>query len=279
MQETEHSEELSPDSMTEDIAAGIADKVREDSSSHGRLTAAEFLGALTPDLAPDSIAESLDWMAEDERYTDIQALVLPSEAIYYYSDVYITPPEALEKGKIKEVQAKIASKVRDVSKSLAELTGVDTLADVDPDVESDDLQTALEELAEDDRYGDIRLVTSSTGADYLYSETYITRSYAGILIRAAANDPCATIAATVRDESRIYPRPTPVELFREPIFNIEAGELDVHVARVLQREEYQDIKKIVASTGAVYLYSDLYLHPNQALAQVEWTEVGQDENP
>ena len=54
--------------------------------------------------------------------------------------------------------------------------------------------------------------------------------------------------------------------------------MDIHVARLLEREEYQDIKKIVASTGAIYLYSDQYLNPNQAKALVEWNEVGQHEN-
>lgn len=279
MQETDHAEEQSQDSVMEDITAGIAGKVRADSSERGKLTSAESLGGLQPDLEPALMAESLAGMAEDERYQDIQALVLPSEAIYYYSDQYISPEEALEKGKIKDLQAQIVSQVREVSKSVAELTGVDSLGDLDPEADPDELQVALDELAEDERYGDIRLVTASTGAGYLYSEAYITRTYAGILIRAAANDPCATIAATVRDESRIYPRPTPVDLFRERIFNIEADELDIHVGRLLEREEYQDIKKIVASTEAVYLYSDKYLNPNQAKALVEWNEVGLDENP
>jgi hypothetical protein len=47
----------------------------------------------------------------------------------------------------------------------------------------------------------------------------------------------------------------------------------------LGRPEYKDIKKIVASTGDVYLYSDLYLDADQALALVEWNEVGQYKNP
>ena len=215
MQETDHTEELNQDSMLEDISAGIAGKVREDSSERGQLTSAESLGGLVPDLSPELVAESLARMAEDERYQDIQSLVLPSEAIYYYSDQYVRPEEALAKGRIKDLQAQIASRVREVSKSVAELTGVDSLGDLDPEAEPDELQTALDELAEDERYGDIRLVTASTGAGYLYSEAFITRTYAGILIRAAANDPCATIAATVRDESRIYPRPTAVDLFKE----------------------------------------------------------------
>ncbi len=148
-----------------------------------------------------------------------------------------------------------------------------------PDLEPDKIAVNLAEVLRDDRYRDIKSVVASTGAVYLYSETYITRNYADILVRVEANDPCATIAGMVRDESRIYPRPTNIELFKEQVFNIAPDELETHIAGTLERQEFQDIKLIHASTGARYLYSDLYMDEDYARSLVEWEEVERDENP
>lgn len=69
------------------------------------------------------------------------------------------------------------------------------------------------------------------------------------------NDLCATIAAMVRNESRVYPQPTNIELFMEPIFNIDPDELETHITRTLELAEFKDIQLIHASTDARYLYS------------------------
>ena len=47
----------------------------------------------------------------------------------------------------------------------------------------------------------------------------------------------------------------------------------------LERQEFQDIKPIHASTGARYLYSNLYMDEDYAISLVEWEEVERDENP
>ncbi len=279
MRDTKDSQETVDNSMTAEMLTKIADKVREDSGGLGRPTAVASLGTLIPELTLDLVATGVATMAADERWKDVRSLTLPSGAVYFYSDEHIAPAEALGRARRDELQFRIAERVRETSENLAELTGADTLSGLGSDVEAAEIEAAVGAMAQDDRYQDIKSVTASTGATYLYSEKHITRSYAQILARAAANDPCATIAATVRDESRIYPRPTQTRLFREPVFNISPEELDVHIARTLARPEYADVKKIVASTGAVYLFSDLHLDADQALALVEWNEVGQFKNP
>jgi hypothetical protein len=279
MQETKDPDETVQNSLTDEMLAKIADKVREDSSGLGRPTPIASLAALVPELDSDQVVAGLATMAADERWKDVRSLALPSGAVYFYSDEHIAPAAAFEKANREELQVRIADKVREVSRSLAELTSTDSLRTLLPDLEATEIEDTLSAMAQDDRYGDIKLVTATTGAAYLYSDTHVTESYAKILARAAANDACATIAATVRDESRIYPRPTQIRLFREAVFNINPDELEIHVARTVGRPEYNDIKMIVASTEAVYLYSDLYLDPDQALALVEWNEVGQHKNP
>ncbi len=185
----------------------------------------------------------------------------------------------IEKITAEEIHTRIAGKVREDSENLAKLTNVNSLTALSPDLEPDKVEANLAEMANDDGYRDIKSVVASTGAVYLYSETYITRNYADILVRAEVNDPCATIAATVRDEARIYPRATRIEFFENPIFNIDPDELETYIARTLERQEFQDIKLIHASTDARYLYSNLYIDEDYARSLVEWEEVEEEENP
>jgi D-alanine-D-alanine ligase-like ATP-grasp enzyme len=55
--------------------------------------------------------------------------------------------------------------------------------------------------------------------------------------------------------------------------------METVVENLLRQPEYQDIKKIVATTGAIYLYSDKYLDPGAAQWQVQWEEVERHNNP
>ena len=218
-------------------------------------------------------------MQKDKGYLDIKSVVASKGAVYLYSETYITKNQAEILAQTEDIKTKVAEKVREDSKNLAKLAGVDSFYTADPVLETDKVKASLVDIETDERYQDIKSVVASTGAVYLFSETYITKNYAEILARAEANDPCATIAATVREESRIYPRPTNIEFFKEPIFSINADELETHIARTLEREEFKDIKLINASTGARYLYSELYMNEDYATSLVEWEEVERDENP
>ncbi len=189
------------------------------------------------------------------------------------------PTEEIGKNGAEEIQTWIAERVREDSHNLVKLTDVDSLGALGSDLAPDDLETNLADMVKDDRYKDIKSVAAPTGAVYFYSETYITKNYAEILARAEADDPCATIALTVREESKIYPRPTNIELFKDRIFNIDPDEFETHIARTLERQEFNDIKLINASTVARYLYSSLYMSEDYAKSLVEWEEVEQYENP
>ncbi len=98
-------------------------------------------------------------------------------------------------------------------------------------------------------------------------------NYDKIQALVEANDPVATIVETVREESRIYPRPTKVEVFKEPVFNINSGELWTYVEQIVEQEEFGDIQLIQASTGVHYLYSTQYLDADHAKSLIEWEEV------
>ena len=199
--------------------------------------------------------------------------------MYLYSATYLTEDDAEQLLRSEELRADIAAKIREESQSLAQLTGLDTLNNLPSFQDVEDIELYLDEMARDGRYRDIQKIITSTGAVYLYSETFITKNYAAILARAAADDPAATIAETVREESKIYPRPTHVDSFKGQVFNISSGELEAFISKSLKHDDFHDIKVLRASTGARYLYSSKYLSADYAMALVEWQEVGEENNP
>ena len=170
-------------------------------------------------------------------------------------------------------------RVRDDSKSKLRVTPVIGLGMLIAGAESDKIDSHLAVVLDDERYRDVRLVSNSKGARYLYSEDYMTATYAVVLARAEANDPSATIVATVREESRIYPRPTRLSMFAAPVFRIDPDALGRYAHAIVAGTEYPDIKLVEASTGVIYLYSDTYLSEAWVKSTVEWEEVGQRENP
>lgn len=160
--------------------------------------------------------------------------------------------------KAQELHYKLAERVRGDSKYLTELTSASGLAPVQAGSAPDALQADLMDIARDDEtFKDIKTITGPTGQVYFYSEMHMTETYARILARVKAGDPCITIAETVREESRVYPRPTSVELFRYGLFKIDRDQVEQHVTRTLER--YDDIKSFTTSHGGMYLYSTQYL--------------------
>jgi hypothetical protein len=261
------------------IYIAIADKVRNDSHRLAKPIPVEALGALFPDMKPDEIVGHLAALVKIEKYADIKVMTSASGAAYLYSDTSIAPEDAGKQIFTEEVQALIADKVRQVSKERAQLTVVSSLVDLAPNLEPSQIEEFVAAMPGDERYQDIQQVTAPTGTAYLYSEEHMTRNYAVLLARVESKDLCVTIAETVREESRIYPRPTKVRLFYSPVFQIDPGQMEMVVERTLQRQELADIKKIVAATGAVYLFSDKYMDPGLAEAQVQWEEVDKYRNP
>lgn len=158
--------------------------------------------------------------------------------------------------KAEELYLKFAEKVRGDSRYLADLTSANSLGSMQGELE--EVEANLAHLANDTTtYSDIKSITGPTGKVYFFSEKYMTPGYAKILARVKAEDPCLTIVETVRDESRIYPRATNIELFKYGLFKIDRDQLDTYVARV--QELHDDIKQIVTPKGAVCLYSTKYL--------------------
>ncbi len=173
----------------------------------------------------------------------------------------------------------LAEVVRDQSRSESTLTCMDSLEVDERALERLGQEELVREIQADERCEDIRLVRGSDGAIYLYSADHISDSYARILLRVEEDNPYELIASTVREESELYPRPTVVDLFREPTFGLRPDQVEQYVQELLQLAQYRDIKPIQASTGKLYLYSDRHLDGEWAKSLVEWEEVGKHESP
>lgn len=281
----EYGDEPAADKKTaeptvEEIKENIAGKVRAGARDHSAMTLAEAVFALVPKSRQGTITALLDEMAADDRYADIKALTTDSGKVFFFSTTYIQADEAVAKSRIEEVKVKIAEKVRADSQDRVRLTPAGDLQELIPEQERYKIAAILKGMQEESAYADIKMVTASNGHVFFYSDWHMSNYYAQVLSRAAAKDHCATIAAMVRDESRIYPRPTCVQFFMEELFGIPPCDLKALVDETLKKPEFSDIKMIVhPTTGGVYLYSNRYLKEHMAAVLVDWQEVGRDANP
>jgi len=264
----------------EEIKAKIAERIRADGEERAAMTPSEAVFALVPGSQPDRITAILEGMAADDRYADIKAVTTASGMVFFLSKTHIGTDEAIAKSRLEEVKFLFAEKVRADSKNDVALTSVSDLLSLAPEMERDRIASILDEMRTDDKYADIKPVTSPKGDVYYHSEKHMSGYYAVVLSRVAAKDPVATIAAMVRDESRIYPRPTCIELFMDPMFKIPTEELKAVFDEMAQKPDYSDIKLMVhPETGGVYAYSSQYLSGDVAYQKMHWVEVVKPANP
>ncbi len=273
-------EKKTTEPTVEEIKARIADKVRADSEEHSRMTPAETVFALIPHSRREGITAILEGIAADDRYKDIKALTTDSGMVFFFSTTHIDAETAVAKSRSEEAKFAIAEKVRADSRNSVKLTRAGDFRVLGPGMKEEEIAGALAEMPEEPGFADIRKVTASTGEVFYHSDRHMSGYYALVLSRVAAKDPCAMIASVVRDESRIYPRPTCVQLFMDKMFEIASCDLKPLVDEMLLKPEFGDIKMIVhPATGGIYLYSSEYMNPHHAWCMVDWQEVGKDANP
>jgi hypothetical protein len=261
-----------------DLKETIAARIRTDCREQGILTSEDTLIGLVPGGQPhEAISAALAEMAKDPGYADVKAVTTASGLVFFYSERHMKVAEAAAKSLLEEVKFRIGERVRADSRDTQLLTPDDGLyAEIGWNRED----YSPDEIRNDPRYEDIKTVTAATGETFFYSTRHMSDYYALLLARVAAHDPCATIAETVRDESKRYPRPTNVLLFMEKLFGMKEADLKASVCALQQRPEFSDIKTMVhPTTGGFYLYSSRYLDEYTASSMMDWQEVGRDANP
>jgi len=158
---------------------------------------------------------------------------------------------------------------------LAELIGQGLLKPEDDD-ERSHFETVLKQAVEKNE--DIKEISDRDRIPCYYSTQSLTETYARILIQKKGN-PLSLMAEIVRENSAIYPRPVPLDIFKESPFDFTQDELFVSLEKMAEQREYQDIAQTITSIGTIFLYSTQHLEPDYASALAEWLDVGQVNNP
>jgi hypothetical protein len=125
---------------------------------------------------------------------------------------------------------------------------------------------------------DLHELSAGDGSRHFYSSQFMTQAYALILLQKQG-DPLRLIASIVRENSSLYPRPVPLEIFTQPPFDLSRQEVLNDLERMGAEEEYRDIIPTTTSASSVFLYSTLHLESEHASMLAEWLDVGQFENP
>ena len=125
---------------------------------------------------------------------------------------------------------------------------------------------------------DLRELPWRDGLPRYYSSQCMSEPYIRILLRKE-EDPLLLIAEMVRENSSLYPRPVPIDIFFDSPFDLTQEEILVCLGKMSGQEEYQDIAQTTTSTGTIFLYSSRHLDSGYASMLAEWFDVGQAENP
>lgn len=125
---------------------------------------------------------------------------------------------------------------------------------------------------------DIKEIQGLEGASYYYSSQYMSETYSRILLQKEGN-PLQLIAEIVRENSVIYPRPIPLDTFKNSPLGMTQEEILMYLQQMIRHDEYKDIAQTTTSAGTVFLYSTAYLNPDYASMLAEWLDVGQFNNP
>ena len=126
--------------------------------------------------------------------------------------------------------------------------------------------------------GDLNELIAQDGSRRYYSSQFMTETYAMILLRKQG-DSLRFIAEIVRQNSEVYPRPVPLDIFTRPPFDLTRQEVLNNLERMAAEEEYRDIVPTTTSASRMFLYSTLYLESEHASMLAEWLDVGQLTNP
>lgn len=177
----------------------------------------------------------------------------------------------------KNILGIITKLVRDKS-ARGEITTLDEIKDKEFDLTDQEFENKLEILKTDDKYEDIRVLSGKEGR-YIFSDEDMTLKYAKLMAQIEENDVKGLIAKTVREDSKIYPRPTDTTIFNKSPFYLKDEVLLNVIEQMKDEKEYQDIQEVEASNGALYLFSNKHMEKDHAIALTEWVEVIRKETP
>lgn len=123
------------------------------------------------------------------------------------------------------------------------------------------LRAVLEQAFEENE--DLKEISDKDETPHYYSTQSLSEIYARILILREEN-PLLLLAQIIRENSAIYPRPVPLDIFRESPFDLTPEEISECLKNMREAKEYQDIAQTTTSIGTIFLYSNWHLEPDYA---------------
>jgi len=125
---------------------------------------------------------------------------------------------------------------------------------------------------------DIRALESKDGTKLYFSSRRMTDNYATMLLQKRDNE-FQLIADVVRQNSKDYPRPVPLDMFCERPFEFSNQTIMEALAKMSANRSYRDIVSMTTSTSRIFLYSSRHLEHDHASMLAEWFDVGRHNNP
>lgn len=113
---------------------------------------------------------------------------------------------------------------------------------------------------------------------YYFDPKIMSPHYAEIMAAMEEKNYPELAAKKIREDSKKYPRTTPLLIFLEAPFSFKEETLQGVIKRFDNDERYKDLRRCKASNGAEHIYSADHLAPAQAEYICEWHEVGREEN-
>ena len=182
--------------------------------------------------------------------------------------------DAFEEAQANDPAARVAEYIRSESKA-ERLVDPAVFTEEPFSLTENELTQVWVQFASDEKYVDIvRTADERTGVEYLHAEYILSVAFAKLLLRKQANDPKYMIAEVVRENSELWPRPVAASFFSDTeLFEMSPAEVTDTIAQIMADPAYADIKSVITSNGAVYLYSDRFMVEPIALRKAEWVEV------
>jgi hypothetical protein len=166
------------------LAQELAELVRERTRAEAKLTPLDIVETEGEILSREQQEELVAQMAADEACQDIQVMRTSAGAILLYSSQHMTDAYAQILLRVADGNPyeQIAVPVREHSKIYPRPTSLEELKDSAYGLDPERLRVLVDEMLQMEQYADIKLVTASTGALYLYSEQHLTAPHAESLV-------------------------------------------------------------------------------------------------
>ena len=89
---------------------------------------------------------------------------------------------------------------------------------------------------------------------YFFDPNTMAPRYASIMVNLEEKNYLALAAETIRNDSRTYPRTTPLALFSESSFSFTQETVEIILRSFQDKPGFEDIEKCGASNGAMHLF-------------------------